>query len=70
MWGADGRRAVALCGWLLLCGLALMGCREDEVNRVIQLDKGKYPGELNDDALSLPEDTVQALNERALTQQF
>jgi hypothetical protein len=57
-----------MCGGLLLCGLVLMGCREDEQDRLITFEKGRYPGEV-ERTTATPE-AVQALNERAMTQQF
>ena len=70
MSGAGGRRRAALsCGWVFLGLLALMGCREEEQGRPVILDDSAYRGE-PDDVMALGDDTVQALNERALTQQF
>ena len=68
MIGAGGRRAGVLCGGLLLCALALMGCREDEQDRLITFEKGRYPGQVEDSALAGA--SVDELNERARTQQF
>ena len=65
-----GRSRTALVGaCLVLCILALAGCREEEQDRVLFHDPGTYPLELPDPA-GLDEGTVRSLNERALTQRF
>ena len=67
---AGGGRGVVLLGvCLVLCGLALAGCREDEQGREWFFEAGTYPrGDTPE--LGLSDDTVRSLNERARTQQF
>jgi hypothetical protein len=69
MFRAGGRRAVLLGACLVLCGLALAGCREDEQGRELFFEAGTYPrGEKPGPGLT--EETVQNLQQRAQTQQF
>jgi hypothetical protein len=58
----SGRVAIAS---VLLIGIALAGCREEEQDRVLLYDKGIYLGEPD---TALTEQQVDALRQRATNQ--
>ena len=69
MFRAGGRRVILLGACLVLCGLALAGCREDEQGRELFFEPGNYPrGDKPE--LGLSDDTIRSLDERAQTQRF
>ena len=58
----DGVKRTALAGCLVVIGLALGGCRENEQNRVLMFEKGKYLGKPDQ---PLSEDQIEELRHRA-----
>ncbi len=41
---ASASKTVSVAACMLMIGLALSGCREDEQGRTVALGKGQYPG--------------------------
>ena len=62
-------KATTVAVWLAITGIALVaqGCREDEQNRPLTYDKGRYQGQ-PDPALS--DQQVEALRQRSAGQKF
>ncbi|MCP4329957.1 MAG: hypothetical protein GY791_16135 [Alphaproteobacteria bacterium] len=62
---ATGRSTLFVIACLVTAGLALAGCREDEQNRTISLEKGAYP---DDKPAALSAEQVNELRHRAQNQ--
>lgn len=58
----DGMKRTALAGCLVAVGLALGGCRENEQDRVLMFQKGKYLGKPDQ---SLSDEQIEELRHRA-----
>jgi len=58
----DGLKRTALAGCLVAVGLALGGCRENEQNRPLMFEKGKYLGKPDQ---PLSEQQINELRHRA-----
>lgn len=58
----DGVKRIALAGCLVAVGLALGGCRENEQDRTLMFDKGKYLGKPD---RPLSDEQVDELRHRA-----
>lgn len=58
----DGLKRAALAGCLVAVGLALGGCRENEQDRVLLFEQGKYLGKAD---RPLSESQVDELRHRA-----
>lgn len=64
----DARRTLWIGCCIVVAGLALAACRENEQGRTIDLQKGAYPG--GKPSTSISEDALGELRHRALRQSF
>jgi len=62
---SDGLKRIALAGCIAAVGLALGGCRENEQDRVLMFEKGKYLGKPDQ---PLSDETIDDLRMRAQQQ--